>query len=96
MHTLDQVTRRGLVSDLVDCEHLSHALALETMVQMGSVMVGPLVGGALIDFLPLGKGDGLATPYLAVSVLYVSAVLLLLRVRAPKQGGAVHIASVAT
>ncbi|HIB08870.1 MAG TPA: MFS transporter [Gemmatimonadetes bacterium] len=93
MHTLDQVTRRGLVSDLVDREHLSHALALETMVQMGSVMVGPLVGGALIEFLPLGKGEGLATPYLAVVVLYVSAVLLLLRVRAPKQGGAVHITS---
>ena len=93
MHTLDQVTRRGLVSDLVEREYLSQALALETMVQMGSVMIGPLVGGTLVDFLPLGKGDGLATPFLGVTVLYVFAVLLLFRVKAPTHGGAVNIHS---
>ena len=93
MHTLDQVTRRGLVSDLVEREYLSQALALETMVQMGSVMIGPLVGGTLVDFLPLGRGEGLATPFLGVTGLYVLAVLLLCRVKTPKHGGAVNIDS---
>jgi MFS family permease len=93
MHTLDQVTRRGLVSDLVAREHLPNALALETMVQMGSVMIGPFIGGALVDFLPIGKGEGFASPYLAVVGLYIAGSLLLLRVTAPRRGGAVHIAS---
>jgi predicted MFS family arabinose efflux permease len=56
-------------------------------------MIGPLVGGTLVDFLPLGKGGGLATPFLGVTVLYVFAVLLLYRVKAPKHGGALNIGS---
>ncbi len=76
---LDSVTRRTFVSEIIPRPLLSFSLALEAMAMMGSGVVGPWIGGALVDVVPLGTA-GAATPYMVITGLYVLSLVLLLRV----------------
>lgn len=78
-NTLDSVTRRTFVSEIVPRPVLPFSLALEAMAMMGSAMMGPWIGGALVDLVPLGTA-GAATPYMVVTGLYGGSLFLLLQV----------------
>lgn len=77
-NTLDMAARRTFVSDLVNRSNLPFALALESMSMTGAMMIGPWVGGALVDFVPLGTA-GAGSSYLIVIFLYLISLVQLRR-----------------
>ena len=77
-NTLDMAARRTFVSDIVHRSNLPFALALESMSMTGAMMIGPWVGGALVDFVPLGTA-GAGSSYLIVIVLYLVSLIQLRR-----------------
>ena len=60
------------------------ALALEGMSMTSALMLGPWIGGALVDVLPLGA-IGVGAPYLAMMAGYAVALALLSRLASPVQ-----------
>ena len=79
-NALDMTARRAFVSDVVTSPALPFALALETLSMTSSAMIGPWIGGALVDYVPLGD-TGAAGPYLFMMAAYaVGALLLFMRV----------------
>ena len=77
-NTLDMAARRTFVSDIVNRSNLPFALALESMSMTGAMMIGPWVGGALVDFVPLGTA-GAGSSYLIVIFLYLVSFVQLRR-----------------
>ena len=74
-NAIDNPSRRGLVTELVQPEDIPNAMSLNTTVMTGSRIVGPALAAALIG--PLGTAWLFAMN--AVSYLAVLASLLLLR-----------------
>jgi predicted MFS family arabinose efflux permease len=66
---LDMTSRRALVYDFVGPEHVTNALALESLAQTGGSMAGALVAGAIISALGIGE------TFFLVSILYGLAFL---------------------
>lgn len=74
--------RAALIPRLVPSSLLMNAMVINTMILQTSFLVGPTIGGFLID------QSGLATTYFASSLLFVPAVIALLAMRASgKPGG---------
>jgi MFS family permease len=74
--------RAALIPRLVPSPLLMNAMVINTMILQTSFLVGPTIGGFLID------QSGLATTYFASSLLFVPAVIALLAIRASgKPGG---------
>lgn len=82
-HALDNVARRTFVLDLVGRDLLAYALALESMGMTGAMMVGPLLGGLLLDLIPLEGAAVAAGPYIMIVGLYLAAAAVLFRLRPP-------------
>jgi MFS family permease len=74
-HVLDMTSRRALVYDCVGPRVVTNALALESMAMMGGTVIGGLTAGTIISVL------GIGAVFLAISVLYCTALLLLLGLR---------------
>jgi MFS family permease len=68
--------RAALIPRLVPSALLMNAMVINTMILQTSFLVGPTIGGFLID------QSGLATTYFASSLLFVPAVIALLAMRA--------------
>jgi MFS family permease len=74
--------RAALIPRLVPSPLLMNAMVINTMILQTSFLVGPTIGGFLID------QSGLAMTYFASSLLFVPAVIALLAMRASgKPGG---------
>ena len=80
-HTLDQVARRTFVADLVSRESLHSAFALDQMGQTVGVMVGPLLGGLILDFAPEEGFQNVGWSYLVVASFYLVALVLVSLIR---------------
>src|SRR3954468_7418602 len=74
---LDMTSRRALVYDFVGPEHVTNALALESLAQTGGSMLGGLVAGAIIATLGIGQ------TFFMVSVLYALAFVVFVGVPMP-------------
>ena len=80
-HTLDQVARRTFVADLVSRESLYSAFALDQMGQTVGVMVGPLLGGLILEFAPEEGFRNVGWSYLVVALFYLTALVLVSLIR---------------
>ncbi len=65
----DFSVRRPMLAEVAGIARMGRALALDTLAANGSRMLGPLFGGALLEFVGLGGA------YLLGAALYVLAVL---------------------
>src|SRR6185436_19656503 len=74
---LDMTSRRALVYDFVGPEHVTNALALESLAQTGGSMAGGLCAGAIISTLGIGE------TFFLVSILYGLAFLTFVGVPVP-------------
>ena len=80
-HTLDQVARRTLVGDLVSRESLHSAFALDQMGHTVGVMIGPLLGGVILEVAPEDGFQNVGWSYLAVALFYLAALVLVSLIR---------------
>ena len=71
---LDNPTRQAFVPDLVETEHLTNAIALNSVAIEITVVVGPALGGILIPALGIGGAYGLIA---GIYLLDLTALLLL-------------------
>ncbi|HEU0290926.1 MAG TPA: MFS transporter [Burkholderiales bacterium] len=72
---LDNPTRNAFVPDLVEGEHLTNAIALNSVALEITVVVGPALGGLLIPVLGIGGAYGLIAGICLVDVV----VLLMMK-----------------
>src|SRR6478672_2983497 len=74
---MDMISRRALVYDFVGPEHVTNALALESLAQTGGSMLGGLVAGAIIATLGIGQ------TFFMVAALYALAFVTFAGVPVP-------------
>ena len=72
---LDMPSRRSLIHDMLGSSGVTNAVALDAIGMSASMMVGPALAGALITLVGVTGG------YVAVTLAYVAALTLLLRLR---------------
>lgn len=72
INALDNPTRQAFYPGLVAPEHLGNAIALNSAVINGSRLIGPAIGGVLINLL----GEGIC--FLANGISYLGVILALL------------------
>lgn len=77
---LDNPTRQAFVPDLVGRQHLTNAIALNSLALEITVVVGPALGGLLIPVLGMGGAYGL------IASIYLLDVLVLLMLRDARHG----------
>lgn len=83
--SLDHPTRQAFVPDLVGKEHLTNAIALNSVAVETTVVVGPALGGLLIPAFGIGGAYGL------IAGIYVFDLLVLTRLKPVKPAApAVH------
>ena len=82
---IDNPARQAFVPDLVDREHLTNAIALNSVAVEITVIVGPALGGLLIPALGMRGAYGLIA---SIYVLDLSVLLML--------GGVKHVVYTAT
>ena len=69
----DMTSRRSLVVDIVGTERLDNAVALESTSQSSGMVVGNLLGGAMVALLGVGEG------FLVLGCLFSVSLILFLR-----------------
>ena len=74
--TMDQITRRSFVPDLVRREVLAYGVALDTVNMTAGIMAGPFIAGLLLDFLPERAFLNVAWVYLAATLMFCIAASL--------------------
>lgn len=72
---MDNAFRRTIISDIVPPARLASAISLDVLANNGSRMVGPLLGGVLL------QAAGIAGAFALAAALYATCLGLLLRVR---------------
>ena len=82
---LDNPTRNAFVPDLVEGEHLTNAIALNSVALEITVVVGPALGGLLIPVL------GMAGAYGLISGILLLDVLVLLMMKKDVRHGTEHL-----
>ncbi len=74
---LDDPTRRAALFDLAGQDRIAHAMSLETITNNGGKIIGPIIGGMMVQFY------GFTGAFIVLVALDVVAVLLLMRMRLP-------------
>ncbi len=77
INALDNPTRQAFYPSLVAKENLSNAIALNSAVINGSRLIGPAIGGILINLL----GEG--TCFLLNGISYLAVIIALFRMKLP-------------
>jgi len=72
---MDNAFRRTIISDMVPPARLASAIALDVLANNGSRMVGPLLGGVLV------QASGVTGAFALAALLYLLCLALLLLVR---------------
>lgn len=80
INALDNPTRQAFYPSLVAPDHLGNAIALNSAVINGSRLIGPAIGGVLINLL----GEGIC--FLANGISYLGVIIALLFMHLAPQG----------
>lgn len=83
--TADMSARRTFAFDLVGPGLVATAIALESLTVTGALMMGPIIGGILLDVVPLGGTANAGAAYVTILVLFVVALILLTQMRPVKR-----------
>ena len=81
---LDMPSRRSLIHDMLGSSGVTNAVALDAIGMSASIMMGPALAGVLITVADVTGG------YVAVTLAYLAALALMLRVRlrhSPRRAG---------
>ena len=78
---LDMVVRRTFVIDIVGKEMLTSAVSLDTVNMTVAVLLGPVLAGFMLKFIPEDGFVNAAFIYSLIASFYVVAVVLILRVK---------------
>ena len=84
--TMDQVTRGAFTVDLVGSALLPYAIALQGLAFTIGFVLGTLLGGVLLEVLPLAEGEESAGPFLVIAGLCGLGGLLLLPLPSLRRG----------
>ena len=74
---LDDPTRRAALFDLAGQDHIAHAMSLETITNNGGKIIGPMIGGFMVQFY------GFSAAFIVLVVLDLLAVFLIFKMRLP-------------
>ena len=80
---LDDPTRRAALFDLAGQDRIVHAMSLETFTNNGGKILGPIVGGLMIEFY------GFTGAFMVLVALDLVAALLMFKLRLPAGSAAV-------
>ncbi len=75
--TLDDPTRRAALFDLAGQDRVAHAMSLETITNNGGKILGPIVGGMLVQFF------GFTVAFMVLVALDLASALLILKMHLP-------------
>jgi predicted MFS family arabinose efflux permease len=81
---MDNAFRRTIISDIVPPARLAGAIALDVLAINGSRMVGPLLGGVLL------QASGVTGAFALTALLYLACLALLLLVRHQDEARRTH------
>lgn len=76
---LDDPTRRASLFDLAGQDRIAHAMSLETMTNNGGKMLGPVLGGLLLQFY------GFTAAFMVLVALDLISAALVWRMRLPQR-----------
>ena len=76
---LDDPTRRASLFDLAGQDRIAHAMSLETMTNNGGKMLGPVLGGLLLQFY------GFTAAFMVLVALDLISAALVWRMRLPER-----------
>ena len=76
---LDDPTRRASLFDLAGQDRIAHAMSLETMTNNGGKMLGPVLGGLLLQFY------GFTAAFMVLVAMDLVSAVLVWRMRLPER-----------
>ena len=74
---LDDPTRRAALFDLAGQDRIAHAMSLETITNNGGKIIGPMIGGFMVQFY------GFTGAFIVLVVLDLIAAFLIFKMRLP-------------
>ena len=74
---LDDPTRRAALFDIAGQDRITHAMSLETITNNGGKIIGPVIGGVMVQFF------GFTGAFIVLVVLDVLAAFLIFKMRLP-------------
>ena len=74
---LDDPTRRAALFDLAGQDRITHAMSLETITNNGGKIIGPMIGGFMVQFY------GFTGAFIVLVVLDILAACLIFKMRLP-------------
>ncbi|MCY3691405.1 MAG: MFS transporter [Chloroflexota bacterium] len=75
---LDDPTRRAALFDLAGQDRIAHAMSLETITNNGGKIIGPMIGGFMVQFY------GFTGAFIVLVALDLVAVFLIFKMRLPE------------
>ena len=75
---LDDPTRRAALFDIAGQDRITHAMSLEMITNNGGKIVGPIIGGLMVQFY------GFTGAFIVLVVLDLMAALLIFKMRLPE------------
>ena len=75
---MDDPTRRAALFDLAGQDRIAHAMSLETITNNGGKIIGPIIGGFMVEFY------GFAGAFIVLVVLDLVAAFLIFKMRLPE------------
>ena len=75
---LDDPTRRAALFDLAGQDRIAHAMSLETITNNGGKIIGPMIGGFMVQFY------GFTGAFIVLVALDLIAVFLIFKMRLPE------------
>jgi len=83
--TLDITARRTLAYDLVGSDLVATAISLEYLSATSALILGPTIGGILLDISVIGGTANAGGAYLSIIVLFLISIMFLSQVSVPKK-----------
>jgi MFS family permease len=83
--TLDITARRTLAYDLVGSDLIATAISLEYLSATSALILGPTIGGILLDLSIIGGTANAGGAYLTIIFFFLISIMFLLKVRVPKK-----------
>ena len=80
---LDDPTRRASLFDLAGQDRIAHAMSLETITNNGGKILGPMVGGIIVQFY------GFTGAFIVLVVLDLIAAFLIFKMRLPDRSATI-------